>query len=111
MLTIVGIYIVSVILKWAYECIGWLQANKGKGGIKAWWADNSYDIMKKGITHIPLCIAWATGAALAAVNAGVSAVGLGAMDSVNPANTVMAAWFLDSFGKPWAAGIAKKADG
>lgn len=108
MLAIVGIYIGSVLLKWGYEALSWVEANRAEG-FKGWWKEASYDTMKKSITHIPLCIAWSTGAALAAVNAGVATVGLGEMESVNAANTVMAAWFMDSFGKPWAAKFAKKA--
>lgn len=107
MTKLILIYAASVLLKWAYEALDAIAADR-KAGVKGWWDGAKYDQMKKLITHVPLCVAWVTGAALAAVNSIGAGVGMGEMTAVTPANTIMAAWFLDSFGKPLAKRLKRK---
>lgn len=110
MITLVLVYVGAVVLKHVYEMIDHLEAERGVG-IAVWWAAHRLGLAKKFLVHIPLCAAWVTGGALAAVNAMTATAGLGAMESVTAANTIMAAWMLDSFGKPFAKRLKKASDG
>lgn len=110
MLTLVLVYLGAVVLKWVYEMLDWMQENKAT--LSTWADAHKLAQIKKLLVHVPLCAAWVTGGALAAVNAMTASAGLGAVDEVTVGNTIMAAWMLDSFGKPFAKRLKKaEADG
>lgn len=109
MIPLVLAYIGSIVLKALYEMLDYMQENKV--GVKGWWDVSRIATIKKGVIHVPLCAAWVSGGALAAVNAMSASVGLGTFEAVSVVNTVMAAWFLDSASKPMVKRLKKAGDG
>ena len=109
--TLIAIYLGSLVLKWAYEVLGDLNAHR-ETGLKAWWALNRFAYGQKAVIQVPLSVAWCSGLALGVVNSVSQGMGFGAMETVGLFNTVIAAWMLDSFGKPLARKLkAKESEG
>lgn len=108
MTKIVIAYVVAVLLKWGYEAFDWVGDHR-KEGFAGWWADQKIEIGKKAFLHVFSCAAWVTGSALVVINAAMVAAGMGAIESVTPATTVMAAFMLDTLGKPLARRLRSKA--
>jgi hypothetical protein len=108
MTKLILIYIGAVLAKWGYEALDWIEANR-MAGFKGWFAAERLSIVKKAIMHGFTGTAWLTGGLLVMVNAAAGSMGLGAIETVNPATTAMAAFMLDSLGKPIVKRLRRKA--
>ena len=108
MATLILIYIGAVLAKWGYEALDWIEENR-KLGLKGWWEAERLHLVKKTIMHAFTGTAWITGGLLALVNATAGSMGMGAIETVNPATTAMAAFMLDSLGKPIMKRLRRKA--
>lgn len=112
MITLVLVYVGSVLVKWGIEALDHVATDKAtrEAGFKGWWELQKYDLMKKALIHVMLCPAWVSGLAMAAVNAVAAQAGLGAMEAVTPISTLLAASMLDSYGKPFAKRLKRASE-
>lgn len=96
---IVLTYIVSVLVKWGWEMLGWVDQNRDKG-IAGWWAQDKYRFYRKALLHVILGTLWSMGLLLEATNTAFAAVGIGALASVTWQSTLAAGFMIDTIGKP-----------
>ena len=104
MLTLVLVYIAGVLVKWGWEAADYVGEHRA-GGFIGWWQDQQVELVKKAFMHCFLCPGWLTGLIVQMVAGGVAlATGAESIPAesipVIPATTIMAAFMLDSLGKP-----------
>lgn len=115
MLSLVLCYIAGVLVKQGWEASDWVLEHKGQG-YRGWWSDQRAEVIKKAFMHVALCAGWVTGLLGNVMAGGMSALAegatLGGAEAVTlpltPATTIMAAFVLDSIGKPLMKRLKKK---
>lgn len=107
-MTLILIYAGAVLAKWGYEALDWVEEHR-KEGFRGWFEAERLHLIKKAIMHGFTGTAWISGALLGMVNAAATGMGMGAIESVNPATTAMAAFMLDSLGRPIVKRLRMKA--
>ena len=113
MTNLILVYAAGVAVKWGWEAFDWVGEHRSEG-FKGWWTDQKIEIGKKAFMHVFLCPGWITGLLTNAIAATVGALTMSTSDApavnipIVPATTIMAAFMLDSIGKPLMRRLKKK---
>jgi len=107
------VYIVGVLVKWGWESFDWVGEHR-KEGFRGWWADQKIEVGKKAFMHVFLCPGWTTGMLTTVIGSTVGAITMSTEPApmmsipIIPATTIMAAFMLDSMGKPIMKRLKRK---
>lgn len=107
------IYIAGVLVKWGWEAFNWVGDHRA-AGFRGWWDDQKIEVGKKAFMHVFLCPGWISGLLTNVISSSVGTLtmsnetGPAVSIPIIPATTIMAAFMLDSIGKPLMAKLKRR---